>query len=121
MAEGNETSGGEPGRGPGGPGGEGPRRGEGDLLSERRVRRAAESGEHALARRAEIAEATVRTLESHVSSRQQRLRAVEEERRRVSELIAAERAALARPLPPDAPRDSEAGRAPGATQAPSQR
>ena len=50
------------------------RRGEGDLLAERRVRRAAESGEHALMLRAEAAEATVRTLETHVASLQRRLR-----------------------------------------------
>src|SRR5438876_11570428 len=60
------------------------RRGEGDLLAERRARRSAESGEHALLRRAEAAEATVRTLETHVGSLQQRLREAEEERRRSS-------------------------------------
>jgi chromosome segregation ATPase len=98
TAEGNETSGGEPGRGgqPGGFGSEA-RRGEGDLFSERRARRAAESGELALARRAEAAEATVQTLERHVSSLQQRLQEAEQERLRVSELLEAEkRAALAR-------------------------
>jgi hypothetical protein len=70
MAEGSETPGG--GLGPEQPGGIG-RRGEGDLLAERRARRAAESGEQALARRAEAAEATVRTLEAHVASLQRRL------------------------------------------------
>src|SRR5438309_644097 len=103
MAEGNETSGGEPGRGPGGFGAEGPRRGEGDLLAERRARRAAESGEHALARRAEAAEATVRTLETHVASLQQRLREGEEQLRRVGELGERERAeqeGRLRPRPP---------------------
>lgn len=61
--------------------------GEGDLLSERRARRAAESGEEALTRRAEAAEATVQTLERHVASLQQRLREADEDRRRVAELI----------------------------------
>jgi hypothetical protein len=87
MAEGHET----PGTGPSGaPEGRG-RLGEGDLLAERRARRAAESGEEALTRRAEAAEATVQTLERHVSSLQQRLREAEEDRRRVAELIEAEK------------------------------
>ena len=74
----------------GGLGGEGrSRRGEGDLLAERRARRAAESGEHALMLRAEAAEATVRTLETHVASLQRRLREAEDEGRRMSELIVA--------------------------------
>jgi chromosome segregation ATPase len=86
IAEGNETPGGESGatsegrtelRSTG--------RGEGDLLAERRARRAAESGEHALTLRAEAAEATVRTLETHVASLQQRVREAEQERRRLSE------------------------------------
>ena len=89
MAEGNETHG--SGTGAGQPGGWAPegrqRGGEADLLAERRARRAAESPEHLLVRRAEAAEATVRTLEAHVTSLQQRLREAEEERRRVSELI----------------------------------
>jgi chromosome segregation ATPase len=96
TAEGNETSGGEPGRGvpPGGFGAEGAaRRSEGDLLAERRARRAAESGEVALTRRAEAAEATVQTLERHVSSLQQRLHEAEEERLRAAELLEAEKAA----------------------------
>ena len=80
MAEGNETFGGEPG------GGEGRgRRGEGDLLAERRARRAAESGEAALTRRAEAAEATVQTLERHVSSLQQRLADAEDELAQMAE------------------------------------
>jgi hypothetical protein len=88
MAEGSETPGGEQGIG-----GEGrARRGEGDLLAERRARRAAESGEVALTRRAEAAEATVQTLERHVSSLQQRLREVEQERVRTDELLDSERA-----------------------------
>jgi chromosome segregation ATPase len=87
MAEGNETPNGEQGMG-----GEGrPRRGEGDLFAERRARRAAESGEVALMRRAEAAEATVQTLERHVSSLQQRLQEVEEERQRTEELLETER------------------------------
>jgi hypothetical protein len=89
MAEGSETPNGEQGLGPEGR----PRRGEGDLLAERRARRAAESGEVALMRRAEAAEATVQTLERHVASLQQRLREVEEERVRTDELLASERAA----------------------------
>ncbi len=68
-------------------------RGEGDLFAERRARRAAESGEAALTRRAEAAEATVQTLERHVASLQQRLREAEEERRRMDELLEAEREA----------------------------
>jgi DNA repair exonuclease SbcCD ATPase subunit len=85
MAEGSETPNGEhgaTGR---------PRRDEGDLFAERRARRAAESGEAALTRRAEAAEATVQTLERHVASLQQRLREAEEERLRVDELLEAER------------------------------
>jgi DNA repair exonuclease SbcCD ATPase subunit len=60
---------------------------EGDLLAERRARRAAESGETALIRRAEAAEATVQTLEAHVASLQQRLREAEDERRRLADLL----------------------------------
>lgn len=90
IVEGNETPGGEPG---GFAEGRGGRRGEGDLLAERRARRAAESGEHALTMRAEAAEATVRTLETHVGSLQQRLGEAEEERRRLAERV--ERARLA--------------------------
>jgi chromosome segregation ATPase len=96
MAEGNETTGGDPGRGtgPGGLGSDAPgRRSEGDLLAERRARRAAESGEVALTRRAEAAEATVQTLERHVSSLQQRLAEAEDERLRIAELLEAEKSA----------------------------
>ena len=93
MAEENETpGGGESGTGP--YEGRG-RRSEGDLLAERRARRAAESGEHALTRRAEAAEATVRTLETHVASLQQRLREADQERRRIAELIEAEQTPVA--------------------------
>jgi hypothetical protein len=93
MAEENETPGGEPPRAhpPGsGPPGSG-RRIEGDLLAERRALRAAESGEAALVRRAEAAEATLQTLERHVQSLQQRLGDAEEERLRLAELLEAER------------------------------
>jgi hypothetical protein len=89
MVEGSETPNGEHGSGPEGR----PRRGEGDLLAERRARRAAESGEVALMRRAEAAEATVQTLERHVASLQQRLREAEEERARAGEALEHERAA----------------------------
>jgi hypothetical protein len=89
MAEGNETPDGDPGTGPERP----PRRPEGDLLAERRARRAAESGELALTRRAEAAEATVQTLERHVASLQQRLREAEDEHARIADLVEAEREA----------------------------
>jgi chromosome segregation ATPase len=93
VAEGSETPNGEQGGGPEGR----PRRSEGDLLAERRARRAAESGEVALTRRAEAAEATVQTLERHVASLQQRLREAEEDRLRMDEQLEAERdAALER-------------------------
>jgi chromosome segregation ATPase len=88
MAEGNETQGGDQGARPEGPG----RRAEGDLLAERRARRAAETGEAALTRRAEAAEATVQTLERHVASLQQRLLDAEQEARRMAELLEAEKA-----------------------------
>jgi hypothetical protein len=81
MTDGHETPGGEP-----------PRRSEGDLLAERRARRAAETGEGPLTRRAEAAEATVQTLERHVASLQQRLREGDEERRGMAELVEAEQA-----------------------------
>jgi hypothetical protein len=90
MAEGSETPNGGQGLGPEGR----PRRGEGDLLAERRARRAAESGEVALLRRAEAAEATVETLERHVASLQQRLREVEAERVRTDQLLDVERSAV---------------------------
>jgi hypothetical protein len=88
IAEGNETPGGESGGAGEGRG----RRSEGDLLAERRARRTAESGEHALTLRAEAAEATVRTLETHVASLQQRLGDAEQESRRIADLLDAERA-----------------------------
>jgi len=88
IAEENDTPGGESGGAAEGRG----RRSEGDLLAERRARRSAESGEHALTLRAEAAEATVRTLETHVASLQQRLDDAEQESRRIAELLDAERA-----------------------------
>jgi hypothetical protein len=106
MVEENETPGDDspPASPPGGSGSEGrARRGEGDLLAERRARRAAESGEHVLTLRAEAAEATVRTLETHVSSLQQRLRDAEEQSRRAAEMIEADRAARSGRLGPQAP------------------
>jgi chaperonin cofactor prefoldin len=62
------------------------RPGEPDLLAERRARRAVESGEGALLRRAEAAEATVHTLETHISSLQQRLQEAEGDRLRTLQL-----------------------------------
>lgn len=59
---------------------------ERDLLAERRARRAAESGESALLRRAETAEATVKTLEGHVAGLQRRLEEAERDGRRTAEL-----------------------------------
>jgi hypothetical protein len=101
MPEGNDTQGGEPGSAPEGPtdrrsGAPPPKAGvgsEGDLLAERRARRAAESGEVVLTRRAEAAEATVQTLERHVASLQQRLRDAEDEQRLMAELLEVEKAA----------------------------
>jgi hypothetical protein len=93
IAEGNETHGDEPGARGEGPGERRPlARGEGDLLAERRARRAAESGEAALTRRAEAAEATVQTLERHVASLQQRLLDAEDESHRMAEQLQAEKA-----------------------------
>lgn len=63
------------------PDGEPPRPSERDLLAERRARRAAQTGDPVLIRRAEAAEATVQTLETHLSSLRQRLREAEDERR----------------------------------------
>jgi hypothetical protein len=85
MVEENDRPGGE--RGPEGPA----RRVEGDLLAERRALRATDGGEAALLRRAEAAEATVHTLERHVSSLQQRLGEADSERQRLAGLLEAER------------------------------
>jgi len=100
MAEGSETPGG--GLGPERPAGaSGPEgaagRGESDRLAERRARRAAGSGEQMIERRAEAAEATVRTLQAHVASLQQRLREADEERARMGALIEAERTSFGGP------------------------
>jgi hypothetical protein len=74
MPEGKETPGEEP-----------------DFLAERRARRAAESGELALTRRAEAAEATVETLERHVASLRERLREAEDARKLAAELLEVEK------------------------------
>lgn len=76
-----------PGRGGEGRG----RSGEADFLAERRARMAMESGEAAMRRRAEAAEATVQTLERHVDSLKQRLQEAEDELRRTGELLESER------------------------------
>jgi chromosome segregation ATPase len=68
------------------PRGESSPQGERDLLAERRARRVAESGETVLLRRAEAAEATIKTLETHISSLQQRLREAEGNQRRTADL-----------------------------------
>src|SRR5208282_5918106 len=67
-------------------------RGEADLLAERRARRVADTGEAALTRRAEAAEATVETLERHVASLRQRLQEAHEEQTHLAELLEIERA-----------------------------
>ncbi len=82
MAEGTHRPGGEPPRS------------EHDLLADRRARRASEVGESALVRRAEVAEATVQTLETHLASLQQRVRDAEEESRRMVEDLQGERSPL---------------------------
>lgn len=97
MAEGSETP------------GEPPRPSDRDLLAERRARRAVDlepvqstpahpAPSHptdALVRRAEAAEATVQTLETHLASLQRRLHEAEQERALDAELLDAERAAVA--------------------------
>jgi hypothetical protein len=70
------------------PAGGPPQRSERDLLAERRARRAAESGDTGLLRRAEAAEATVKTLETHLASLQQRLLDTEQSARRSAERLA---------------------------------
>jgi hypothetical protein len=59
---------------------------EHDILAQRRARR--EQGDAALARRAQDAEATVRTLEAHIAELRGRLREAEEEQRRTAEQLA---------------------------------
>lgn len=77
MAEGDRTPGDESPTSPG----------ERDLLAARRARRT-ELGDATLLRRAEVAEATVRTLESHLADLRRRVREAEEEQRQVSERLA---------------------------------
>jgi chromosome segregation ATPase len=87
MAEGSETP------------GEPPRPTDRDLLAERRARRAVDldptHATDALTRRAEAAEATVQTLETHLSSLQQRVREAAEERAILAERLTAEQAVVA--------------------------
>ena len=71
------------------PGGEPPRRSERDLLAERRALRAAQEGDPALLRRAEAAEATVQTLETHLSSLRHRLTEAEESARHSAQRLSA--------------------------------
>jgi chromosome segregation ATPase len=89
--------------------GEPPRQSERDLLAERRARRAVDlesvhSGQtqgrqgdpaDALTRRAEAAEATVRTLEHHLSNLREQVREATEERAVFAERLAAEQASVA--------------------------
>jgi chromosome segregation ATPase len=95
MVEGSETPGDEP-----------PRPTDRDLLAERRARRAVDSdpipAQPSLAhptdmhtRRAEAAEATVQTLETHLTSLQQRVREAAEERAIFAERLAVEQASVA--------------------------
>ncbi len=87
MAEGSETP------------GEPPRPTDRDLLAERRARRAVDLDPthptDVLTRRAEAAEATVQTLETHLSSLQQRVREAAEERAIFAERLTDEQAAMA--------------------------
>ncbi len=76
MAEGSDTTGNDP-----------PEGGDLDFLAARRARRA-ELGEPTLLKRAEAAEATVRTLETHMASLQARARELEGEQQRVAEQLA---------------------------------
>jgi hypothetical protein len=75
MPDGEETPGERP-----------PREVERDLLAERRARR--ELGEPMLLRRAETAEATVRTLEAHLASLERRLHESVEERDKLTRALA---------------------------------
>lgn len=69
-------------------GGSAPGPSERDPLAERRARRLVESGEGALIRRAEIAEATVHSLEGHVAALQRRLAEAEADGQRAGALAA---------------------------------
>jgi chromosome segregation ATPase len=93
MAEGSET-----------PDETSPRPSERDLLAERRARRAVDldpvnpASSHptdALTRRAEAAEATVQTLETHLANLRQQVREATEERAILAERLAAEQAVVA--------------------------
>jgi chromosome segregation ATPase len=87
MAEGSETP------------GEPPRPTDRDLLAERRARRAVDAdpthAADALTRRAETAEATVQTLETHLASLQQRMQEAAEERALLAGRLDSEQAAAA--------------------------
>lgn len=88
MAEGSETP------------GEPPWSTDRDLLAERRARRAVDleptaQATDTLTRRAEAAEATVQTLETHLSSLRQQVREATEERAIFAERLTAEQAAVA--------------------------
>jgi chromosome segregation ATPase len=81
-----------------------PRPNERDLLAERRARRAVDlepthatpaPPAEALTRRAEVAEATVQTLETHLANLQQQVREATEERAIFVERLAAEHATVA--------------------------
>jgi hypothetical protein len=69
------------------PGGRPPQEGERGTLAERRARRAW-LGDAALLRRAEAAEATVRTLEGHIADLRRRQAEVEQERERAASQLA---------------------------------
>ncbi len=69
------------------PGGRPPQEGERGTLAERRARRAW-LGDAALLRRAEAAEATVRTLEGHITDLRRRQAEVEQERERAASQLA---------------------------------
>jgi chromosome segregation ATPase len=69
------------------PGGQPPQEGERGTLAERRARRAW-LGDAALLRRAEAAEATVRTLEGHIADLRRRQTEVEQERERTASQLA---------------------------------
>jgi chromosome segregation ATPase len=93
MAEGSET-----------PGEASSRPSERDLLAERRARRAVDldpvnpASNHptdTLTRRAEVAEATVQTLETHLANLRQQVREATEERAILAERLAAEQAVVA--------------------------
>jgi chromosome segregation ATPase len=67
---------------------------EGDLLAERRALRAADGGELALTRRAEVAEASAQALRTQLADLQRRLSEAEGEREHTRELLETEREAI---------------------------